>query len=189
MVAVYILLICVVSCVVAQDPDKCCLPNSWESYTAQGGKINQDPLPYSKFYSDFKLKKEAQQEMLLRPGTAPVKGFRTVTDHNKGRTYRISPTGQCTSFPNPVPMLRCIPDSAVFLGESYVGLPKYGTAFNAWKFSLDPYKMNITITVAQDSCTPIFEDISGPYVNLTLFFNGFSTPVSNTSVFDVPSPC
>ncbi|XP_046567526.1 uncharacterized protein LOC124275877 isoform X2 [Haliotis rubra] len=124
MVATYIFLICVVSCVVAQDPRKCCLPNSWQAYTAQGGRLNQDPLPYSIFYSDFTLKKEAQQEMLLKPGSAPVAGFRTVTDHNKRKTYRISPAGKCTSFANPVPMIACIPDSATFLGRKLCWSPQ-----------------------------------------------------------------
>ncbi|XP_046367330.1 uncharacterized protein LOC124142739 [Haliotis rufescens] len=189
MVAIYIFLICVVSSALAKDPPKCCLRDSWQAYAVQPEMLSLDPMPFLQFYSDLILKKEAQQTFQLTPGSAPVKSYRMVTDHSKGRTYRISPAGVCTSFPNIVPMIPCIPDSATFLGESYVGAPKIGVAFNVWRFSIEPYKLNITLSVAQDSCIPILERISSPNVNISLSFSGFSSPLYDKSVFDVPSGC
>ncbi|XP_046367329.2 uncharacterized protein LOC124142738 [Haliotis rufescens] len=189
MVAIYIFLICLASAL-AKDPPTCCVPNSWQAYVLQTEKLNLDPQPFFEFFFDYTLKKEAQRFIKLAPGSAPVAGNRTVTDHNKGMRYLISPAGACTSFSYPIPMVSpCIPESATYLGESYVGLRNYGVAFNVWKFKEPITKANITIAVTQDSCTPILEGINGPNVNTSLLFNYFSSPVSDKSVFDVPSGC
>ncbi|XP_064595055.1 uncharacterized protein LOC135461761 [Liolophura sinensis] len=117
---------------------------------------------------------------------------KTIYDFANKKQYVIS-EDKCTVYPVTFKMTSpCIPASATYLGSSYLG-GSSRISFDSWSYMLPEYMSNITISVSQDDCTPLVEEVKSQKGNFQSImigaFASFTLGIKDPNVFVPPPSC
>ncbi|CAL1527409.1 unnamed protein product [Lymnaea stagnalis] len=173
----------------------CCLPYKFQAITVDLKSFQYDKEQTSRLYRNWESRIQVMDEIKYTEGGIVSTIYRVILDYKNKLRYVI--VGDDCKDPVPLNsgMLEpCMPDSARYLGKSYIGAYDNTADFDAWYFRRTDQNRDIemTIAVTADRCVPVMEHIAGtmarmPTDNLVLFTN--VTDVQDDSVFRIPQSC
>ncbi|XP_067658867.1 ependymin-related protein 1-like [Haliotis asinina] len=184
----------------------CCSPDKWEGYQFTYGEFAQKRGSLLAGKPAFKtgsiqVSYDAADQKVAKYGNYTNNGqivkFKSINDYKAGRGYYILPAQRiCSSFQlggqfQPA----CVPDNAVDQGPFAFGvgdnrLDMQGYQVNSRKNGDD---VTTVVTVTQDGCIPVVENMWGTRRGRTFFsnvgFNDLTVGIKDSSVFQPPDYC
>ncbi|KAI8796770.1 ependymin-related protein 1 isoform X1, partial [Biomphalaria glabrata] len=175
-------------------PRPCCFPYKFQAVVTQLTSFSVQNKVVTRLYRDWDSKIQVQEQATFTVNNIQSTGFKTIMDYKHGKLYTVN-GDECRQAPLNSGMLEpCMPDNAVYLGTSYVGQESNSANFDTWYFKRNDFNRNLemTVSVASDSCVPIMEHIVGTIgegaTNNLVFFTNV-TSVTDVSVFNLPYTC
>lgn len=177
-----------------QWPKPCCLPYRFTAIITPLSSFNVHTKQVMRLYRDWERRLQIQDIVSFNSDGINQTIHRSYVDYKQKLQYSISST-KCDVKPVSYGMLEpCMPDSAQYVGSSYLGLFDDVTKFQTWHFRREDKNrdMEMTIMVTSDRCVPVVEHIVGRLGGATTDTLVMFSNISRTfpdSVFDVPKLC
>lgn len=174
----------------------CCLPYKFQAVVVDVQSFHYSKKQTSRLYRDWESKIQVMEGITYTENGVETSLYRAILDYKNKLRYDVV-GGKCSS--PPVRLLSgmlepCMPDDALYLGNSYIGAYDDKAEFEAWYFQRTDQNraIEMTIAVTRDHCVPVMEHITGTIEqsqtnNLVLFTN--VTDVHDDSVFTIPENC
>ncbi|XP_071107667.1 ependymin-related protein 1-like [Haliotis cracherodii] len=191
----------------SDPPRPCCTDHQFEAVMGQvggnvynhHGHLTQNWLDgYNKVHYDAYNKMIAvEAHQTLMNGSVTVTNI--LLDYPNKRQY-IQNQGNCYHTPLTRTMREpCVPDSAQYIGPTYMGYGTSKLALNNWEYHPKNTDQSLKVALTQEGCTPIVESFVGHVktndgketieTNFVYVFSEFRTGLRNSDVFNVPQAC
>uniref|UniRef100_A0A0B6ZQA8 Uncharacterized protein n=1 Tax=Arion vulgaris TaxID=1028688 RepID=A0A0B6ZQA8_9EUPU len=177
------------------NPKPCCLPYKFKAVIVYLQSFDAKAKEVTMLYRDWENKRQIQENVVVDSHGVKTVVSQTYMDYKNMVKYDYAPGQPCQYSPLDHGMLEpCMPESATYLGKSYIGAYNDKTNFNSWYFRRTDLNRNVEITifVTADECIPVSEHITGQFgaakANTLLMFTNVTKDVDN-SAFDIPVEC
>ncbi|KAK7476763.1 hypothetical protein BaRGS_00031990 [Batillaria attramentaria] len=145
-------------------PTPCCFPSSFQATVADMRSAATGNMRLFEVYRDWEKRLQVQRVLEFAPPGQTTAVMTMIMDFQNAVHHMVSASGDCQSQPLDYAMLEpCMPETAQYLGQTYLGFGGDTTNFQTWSFTRTDKGRNITMTVGvtASDCVPVVETIVG----------------------------